>query len=128
LFTKIFEGNTASSSFVNFSFGRSRFLCRYERARSHIPMLRFGMRAPGQRALALRSVGMTEGWEYGWAPYRWVWEYAFQLRLATVRHTAQISSGSDENVGYSNSGFALELPASSETSTQKHFAADLRLW
>jgi len=61
LLVKIFEGNAAASSFVNFSFGRSGFLCRYERARSHIPMVRFGMRVPSQRALALRSVGMARG-------------------------------------------------------------------
>src|SRR5579864_9245976 len=75
-FANIFEGDAAISSFVYLRFGRSRFLCRYERAYSHIPMLRFGMWASSspqhaqrqkracrgprlERALALRSVGMA---------------------------------------------------------------------
>src|SRR5579864_6734166 len=37
--TKEKRRTRAVSSFVNLSFGRSRFLCRYERAHSHIPML-----------------------------------------------------------------------------------------
>src|SRR5579864_4212259 len=45
-FREDFRGDAAASSFVYLRFGRSRFLCRYERARSPIPMLRFGMRAP----------------------------------------------------------------------------------
>src|SRR5579862_3948966 len=60
-FREDFRGNAAVSSFVYLRFGRSRFLCRYERARSHIPTLRFGMRAPNERALALRSVGIAKG-------------------------------------------------------------------
>src|SRR5579864_6735879 len=77
-FREDFRGDAAVSSFVNLSFGRSRFLCRYERARSPIPMLRFGMRAPRspqhaqrqkracrgprfERALALRPVGIARG-------------------------------------------------------------------
>src|SRR5579864_4888612 len=76
-FREDFRGDAAISSFVNLSFGRSRFLGRYERACSHIPMLRFGMRAPHspqhaqrqkracrgprfERALALRSVGIAK--------------------------------------------------------------------
>src|SRR5579864_1386179 len=58
-FREDFRGDAAVSSFVYLRFGRSRFLCRYERAYSHIPTLRFGMRAPNERALALRSVGMA---------------------------------------------------------------------
>jgi len=75
-FREDFRGDAAVSSFVNLRFGRSRFLCCYERAYSHIPMLCFGMRAPRsarhaqrqkracrgprfERALALRSVGMA---------------------------------------------------------------------
>src|SRR5579864_4904588 len=75
-FREDFRGDAAVGSFVYLRFGRSRFLCRYERARSHIPMLRFGMWAPSspqhaqrqkracrgprfERALALRSVGMA---------------------------------------------------------------------
>src|SRR5579864_4107469 len=46
LFREYFRLDAAISSFVYLRFGRSRFLCRYERARSPIPMLRFGMRAP----------------------------------------------------------------------------------
>src|SRR5579864_7111592 len=68
-FREDFRGDAAISSFVYLRFGRSRFLCRYERACSHIPMLRFGMRAPNERALALRSVGIAK-LRYGWAPYR----------------------------------------------------------
>ena len=59
-FREDFRGDAAISSFVNLSFGRSRFLGRYERACSHIPMLRFGMRAPNERPLALRSVGIAK--------------------------------------------------------------------
>jgi len=46
LFREYFRLDAAISSFVYLRFGRSRFLCRYERARSPIPMLRSGMRAP----------------------------------------------------------------------------------
>src|SRR5579864_8601731 len=81
-FREDFREDAAISSFVYLRFGRSRFLCRYERAYSHIPMLRFGMWAPSspqhaqrqkracrgprfERALALRSVGMAKGWGMG---------------------------------------------------------------